>query len=165
MCVKVQRLAVKNFHQSSVAAACVAFLELLGQDSSALRVCVQVASLILSHKSSLLQGAIEQRRQTEAKLQVELGECASTEPRHKVNQKRKTCLKFKEIRSKEQSHECTTCVFLGDLMVCCLRKRKRHCADVLSMLEKAIIWQLDKYRVRVYVCHSCPASDVFVQSL
>ena len=73
VCLQVQQLALKHFHQPTIAAACVAFLELLGQDSSGLRVDLQVATLILSHRASQLQGAIEQRRQAEAKLQVQLG--------------------------------------------------------------------------------------------
>ena len=73
VCMQVQQLAVKHFHQPSVPGACVAFLELLGQDSSGLRTDLQVATLILSHRASQLQGAIEQRRKAEAKLQVQLG--------------------------------------------------------------------------------------------
>ena len=72
---RIQKLALKNFHQSTIAAACVAFLELLGLDSSGLRVDLQVATLILSHLASQLQGPIEQRRQAEAKLQRQLGKC------------------------------------------------------------------------------------------
>ena len=73
VCLQAQQLALKHFYHPSIAAACVAFLELLGQDSSGLRVDLQVATLILSHRASQLQGIIEQRRQAEAKLQIQLG--------------------------------------------------------------------------------------------
>ena len=73
MCQQIHRLALKHFHQPTIAAACVAFFELLGQDSSGLRIDLQVSTLILSHRASQLQGPIEQRRQAEAKLQVQLG--------------------------------------------------------------------------------------------
>ena len=36
-------------------------------------------------------------------------------------------------------------------MIHCTERKKRYCVDVLGMLEKAVIWQLDKYRIRVYV--------------
>ena len=73
VCQQIHKLALKHFHQPTTAAACAAFLELLGQDSSGLRIDLQVATLILSHRASQLQGPIEQRRQAEAKLQVQLG--------------------------------------------------------------------------------------------
>ncbi len=66
-------MGAKYFHQATVAAACVAFLELLGQDSTGLRINVQAASLILSHRASQLQGAVEQRKQAEARLQIQIG--------------------------------------------------------------------------------------------
>ncbi|NXP91110.1 SPTCS protein, partial [Passerina amoena] len=49
---EAQLLALSSFGVPSVAAACVCFLELLGQDSLGLRVALRAASLISSHSPS-----------------------------------------------------------------------------------------------------------------
>ena len=47
--LKAYRVAVQNFTESQISSACVVFTEMLGVDSTPLRVDLQVANRILTH--------------------------------------------------------------------------------------------------------------------
>ena len=51
-CCVAQRLAIDNFHSLEVTSACVVFISLLGQDTSILRLHLQVASQLAGHLSN-----------------------------------------------------------------------------------------------------------------
>ena len=67
-------LALRHFHQPPIAAASVAFLQMLGFDTTIVRVNVQVASLIMAQEGSEVSGTVDQRRQIETQLQRNIGE-------------------------------------------------------------------------------------------
>ncbi|XP_050400907.1 spatacsin [Patella vulgata] len=57
-------VAVKNFNRAQIASSCVAFVDMLGQDSVTIRTFLQVASTILSYKNTGLVANIEKHKIT-----------------------------------------------------------------------------------------------------
>ncbi|ESP01289.1 hypothetical protein LOTGIDRAFT_157467 [Lottia gigantea] len=57
-------VAVKNFTKPAVTSSCVAFVDMLGQDSILIRTFLQVASTILNHKNTGLVANIEKHKIT-----------------------------------------------------------------------------------------------------
>ena len=74
MSVQAQTLAVKHFSTSPVAAACVAFLEMLGEDTSVLRVRLHAARLVRAHHTAEVTGSAEQRQRAEGQIEKSIGE-------------------------------------------------------------------------------------------
>ena len=51
-CRVARRLAVENFHSVEVTSACLVFISLLGQDTSLLRLHLQVANQLVEHSTN-----------------------------------------------------------------------------------------------------------------
>lgn len=62
VCNTAAWIGVRNYHNSQVACACVAFIELLGQDSLTLRTLLQTGQEVLLHLNGKLTSAGDQRR-------------------------------------------------------------------------------------------------------
>ena len=73
-CVKCHWLALKYFQQSHISAACIAFAEMLGQDSAVMRVHLEAANEIYTHRCSCEAPTdIEQRKDAEKLIQQQTG--------------------------------------------------------------------------------------------
>ena len=65
---------MKLFDQSSATSACAAFTELLGQDSTLLRLHVEVANLIYNHKCVISETPHSKQQSSKFSLHAKIGE-------------------------------------------------------------------------------------------
>ncbi|XP_046337180.2 spatacsin-like isoform X1 [Haliotis rufescens] len=131
-------IAVKNFTSAAITSACVAFVEMIDQDSLPLRTYIQIGVEILAYKNNGIMGTIDKR---------------------------------KEVMHAHEEE-------VVDLLLNCVRRRRRNGPSVVEALERATADSIIKkginstsfdaahqWLLTVTVCHllHLPLSTVFLE--